>query len=53
MGDDQDRFPIVAIHAAQLPTGKIMFFSYPTYPNRPNNAEAYLGIRPTRRRRRS
>ena len=35
-------FPIVAIHAAQLPTGKIMFFSYPTYPNRPNNAEAYL-----------
>ncbi len=36
------QFPIVAIHAAQLPTGKIMFFSYPTYPNRPNNAEAYL-----------
>ncbi len=35
-------FPIVAIHAAMLPTGKIMFFSYPTYPNRPNNAEAYL-----------
>lgn len=35
-------FPIVAIHAAQLPTGKVMFFSYPTYPNRPNNAEAYL-----------
>ena len=36
------QFPIVAIHAALLPTGKIMFFSYPTYPNRPNNAEAYL-----------
>lgn len=35
-------FPIVAIHAAQLPTGKIMIFSYPTYPNRPNSAEAYL-----------
>jgi galactose oxidase-like protein/Big-like domain-containing protein len=35
-------FPIVAIHAAQLPTGKIMFFSYPTYPIRPNNAQAYL-----------
>jgi Domain of unknown function (DUF1929)/Bacterial Ig domain len=35
-------FPIVAIHAALLPTGKVMFFSYPTYPNRPNNAEAYL-----------
>jgi hypothetical protein len=35
-------FPIVAIHAAMLPTGKVMFFSYPTYPNRPNNAEAYL-----------
>jgi galactose oxidase-like protein/Big-like domain-containing protein len=34
--------PIVAIHAALLPTGKIMFFSYPTYPDRPNNAEAYL-----------
>jgi hypothetical protein len=36
------QFPIVAIHAAVLPTGKVMFFSYPTYPNRPNNAEAYL-----------
>jgi hypothetical protein len=35
-------FPIVAIHAALLPTGKVMFFSYPTFPNRPNNAEAYL-----------
>src|SRR5215208_4066495 len=35
-------FPIVAIHAALLPTGKVMFFSYPTYPTRPNNAEAYL-----------
>ena len=32
----------MAIHAALLPTGKVMFFSYPTYPNRPNNAEAYL-----------
>ncbi len=36
------KLPIVAIHAALLPTGKILFFSYPTYPNRPNNAEAYL-----------
>jgi hypothetical protein len=36
------QLPIVAIHAAMLPTGKVMFFSYPTYPNRPNNAEAYL-----------
>ncbi len=36
------KFPIVAIHSALLPTGKIMFFSYPTYPTRPNNAEAYL-----------
>ena len=36
------KLPIVAIHAALLPTGKIMIFSYPTYPNRPNNAEAYL-----------
>jgi hypothetical protein len=35
-------FPIVAIHAALLPTGKVMFFSYPTFPNRPNSAEAYL-----------
>ena len=36
------KWPIVAIHAALLPTGKVMFFSYPTYPGRPNNAEAYL-----------
>ena len=35
-------FPIVAIHAAVLPTRKVMFFSYPTYPTRPNSAEAYL-----------
>jgi hypothetical protein len=35
-------FPIVAIHSAMLPTGKVLFFSYPTYPNRPNNAQAYL-----------
>jgi hypothetical protein len=34
--------PIVAIHAALLPTGKVMIFSYPTYPDRPNNAEAWL-----------
>jgi hypothetical protein len=36
------KMPIVAIHAALLPTGKVMIFSYPTYPNRPNNAEAWL-----------
>ena len=43
MGDPtKTKFPIVAIHSALLPTGKVMFFSYPTYPNRPNNAEAYL-----------
>ena len=38
----KSKWPIVAIHAALLPTGKVMFFSYPTYPGRPNNAEAYL-----------
>jgi Galactose oxidase-like, Early set domain/Bacterial Ig domain/Kelch motif len=38
----KSKWPIVAIHAALLPTGKVMIFSYPTYPNRPNNAEAYL-----------
>jgi hypothetical protein len=36
------KLPIVAIHAALLPTGKVMIFSYPTYPDRPNNAEAWL-----------
>jgi hypothetical protein len=39
---NKTELPIVAIHAALLPTGKVMIFSYPTYPNRPNNAEAYL-----------
>ena len=29
----KSKWPIVAIHAALLPTGKVMFFSYPTYPN--------------------
>jgi hypothetical protein len=36
------KMPIVAIHAALLPTGKVMIFSYPTYPNRPNSAQAWL-----------
>jgi Domain of unknown function (DUF1929)/Bacterial Ig domain len=40
--DAKTALPIVAIHAALLPTGKVMFFSWPTYPTRPNNAEAYL-----------
>ena len=35
-------FPIVAIHAALLPTGKVMFFSYPLVPEWKNSAEAYL-----------
>ena len=35
-------FPIVAIHAALLPTGKVMFFSYPQVPEWKNSAEAYL-----------
>ena len=34
--------PIVAIHAALLPTGKVMFFSYPLVPEWKNSAEAYL-----------
>ena len=36
------QFNVVAIHAALLPTGKVMFFSYPTYPQGGNNAEAWL-----------
>ena len=35
-------FPIVAIHAALLPTGKVMVFSYPQVPEWKNSAEAYL-----------
>ena len=35
-------FPIVAIHAALLPTGKVMVFSYPQVPEWKNSAEAWL-----------
>jgi hypothetical protein len=34
-------FPIVAIHAAMLPTGKVMIFSYPKDPQE-NSAQAWL-----------
>ncbi len=34
-------FPIVAIHAAMLPTGKVMIFSYPKSPEE-NSAQAWL-----------
>ena len=35
-------FDVVAIHAALLPTGKVMIFSYPTNPVRENYSRAYL-----------
>jgi hypothetical protein len=34
-------FPVVAIHAAMLPTGKVMIFSYPKSPEQ-NSAQAWL-----------
>jgi hypothetical protein len=34
-------FPVVAIHAAMLPTGKVMIFSYPKSPEE-NSAQAWL-----------
>ena len=40
--DATKTFDIVAIHAALLPTGKVMFFSYPLVPEWKNSAEAYL-----------
>ena len=40
--DATKTLPIVAIHSALLPTGKVMFFSYPQSPEWVNSAEAYL-----------
>ena len=34
--------PAYAIHSAVLPTGKVIFWSFPFYPNDPNEGRAYL-----------
>jgi hypothetical protein len=39
---DKTVFPIVAIHAALLPTGKVLIFSYPISPVRENYGRAFL-----------
>ena len=36
------RLPNYAIHAAMLPTGKILFWGYPTFPDAQNRGEAAL-----------
>jgi hypothetical protein len=34
--------PAYAIHSVVLPTGKVLFWSFPFYPNDPNEGRAYL-----------